>query len=50
MQAVFQAEIEGLTGALQLAADDLLSSYIVSEAQKVEEAAAICPAHQVGLS
>ena len=33
--------------SLQTAADDLLSSYIIFQAQALETAAAICPAHQV---
>lgn len=36
-----------MTASLQLAADDLLSSYIVNKAQAIEAAAAVCPAHQV---
>ncbi len=40
-------DIEALHESLQVAADDLLSAYIISQAQPVEEAAAICPAQQV---
>ncbi|KAK9835901.1 hypothetical protein WJX74_010572 [Apatococcus lobatus] len=45
-QAALNKEKDELATSLQLAADDLLSSYIINQAQAVEAAAAVCPAHQ----
>ncbi|KAK9833251.1 hypothetical protein WJX84_002900 [Apatococcus fuscideae] len=44
--AALNKEKDELATSLQLAADDLLSSYIINQAQAVEAAAAVCPAHQ----
>ena len=47
VQAALDKETDEMAASLQAAADDLLSCYIIFQAQALEAAAAICPAHQV---